>query len=218
MNLFISFLIGTFVALPIAIVVWLISFFAFDQTMMLSSAYSLGGGLSIYWLLSMMVKASFLKKNQLTRKEYRYIKKNLNEAKLKIKRLNKSLFQIREIPSFKQRIDIIRLTRRIYNLTKKEPKRFYQAEKFYFSHLDSIVELTEKYALLTSQPKKTLELNQTLNETRYTLNDLSKAIEKDLYVILADDIDHLNYEVDVAKYTINTHKEQKYLEESRLKK
>jgi 5-bromo-4-chloroindolyl phosphate hydrolysis protein len=218
MNLFKSFLIGTFAAFPSAILVWLLCFFAFDQTFLLSSAYSLLGGAVVYSLLSMIVTTRFLKKNQLTRREYRYIKKNLEEAKQKIKRLNKSLFQIREIPSFKQRIEILRITRRIYKLTRKEPKRFYKAEEFYFSHLDSIVEITEKYALLSAQPKNNPELNQTLNETRKTLNELTGAIEKDLYAMLADDIDHLNFENDVAKYAIKTRNDAKFLEEGRLKK
>lgn len=31
---------------------------------------------------------------------------------------------------------------------------FYEAEDFFFSHLDSLVELTEKYAFLEKQPVK----------------------------------------------------------------
>lgn len=219
MNPFISFLVGTFVALPIAAITGVTSFFAFDQTFLLSSGYSLGGGILAYLLISMNVNSRFLKKNRLTRKEYRYIKKNLNEAKPKISQLNRSIFQIREIPSFKQRVDVVRISRRIYKLTKKEPRRFYKAEQFYFSHLDSVVELTEKYSLLSSQPNKNFELEQTLNETRHTLNELTEAVEKDLYKILSDDIDDLNFEVDVAKHSIKSQKDAENLEHSgRLKK
>lgn len=215
MNLFISFLVGTFVAVPTAIFVWLLSYFAFDLTFWLSSVISLVGGIFAYMLISVNVNSRFLKKNQLTRKEYRYIKKNLDEAKLKINRLNKSVFQIREIPSFKQRIDVVRISRRIYKLTKKEPKRFYKAEQFYFSHLDSVVALTDKYALLSTQPKKTSELELSLKETRHTLNELTQAVEHDLYEILSDDIDHLNFEVDVAKYSIKTLKDSQFNKDSR---
>lgn len=211
MNLFISFLVGTFVALPIAVIAGLVSFFGFDQTFLMSSVYSLAGGVITYLLITRNVTSRFLKKNQLSRKEFKYISKNLNEAKLKIKRLNRSAFQIRELPSFKQRIDVVRITRKIYKLTKKEPKRFYKAEQFYFSHLDSVVELTEKYALLSSQPKKNLEIEQSLNETRRTLSELTKEVERDLYEILEDDIDHMNFEVDVAKKSIKTLDESRRL-------
>ena len=84
-------------------------------------------------------------------------------------------------------------------LQKKEPKRFFQAERFYYSHLDSIVELSEKYAFLNTQPSKTPELMESLQETKGTIHQLADTLEKDLYIVLEDDIDHLQFELDVAK-------------------
>lgn len=69
-------------------------------------------------------------------------------------RLRKALFQAKSIQMFKQNAEMLRIVRRIYLLTKKEPKRFYQAERFFYQTLDSVVELTEKYAFLSSHPKK----------------------------------------------------------------
>ena len=96
-------------------------------------------------------------------------------------------------------------------MTKKEPKRFYRAEEFYFSHLDSIVEMTEKYSLLASQPKKNIEINQSLLETRQTLNEMTRILEEDLYHFVANDVDHLNFEIDVAKNTIKKQNENRWL-------
>ncbi|WP_442596411.1 5-bromo-4-chloroindolyl phosphate hydrolysis family protein [Neobacillus sp. D3-1R] len=202
MNSFLSFIIRTSIAAPTAVIVWPISFFGFGQTFLLSSAISIGGGLVAYWTTSVITNSRFLKKHQLSRKEYLYIKKNLEEAKPKINRLNKALFKIRHVPSLKERVDVLRITRKIYRLTKLEPKRFYKAEPFYFSHLDSLVELTEKYAFLSSQPKKNLELDRSLYETRQTLSELAQLLEEDLYKVISDDIDHLNFEIDVAKKSI----------------
>ncbi|MDA6131605.1 5-bromo-4-chloroindolyl phosphate hydrolysis family protein, partial [Escherichia coli] len=75
---------------------------------------------------------------------------------------HKAMFSIRHFPTLKQRMEFMRVTRRIYRLTRSEPKRFYPAEKFYFSHLDSAVELAEKYVFLSSQPRKSRELDQSL--------------------------------------------------------
>jgi 5-bromo-4-chloroindolyl phosphate hydrolysis protein len=219
MNPFISFLVGLFVILPLTITVWLLSYIAYDQTLLLSTVISLSGGFFTYKLISMYARSKFLKKHALTRKEFRYIKKNLGEADRKISRLNKAFLQIREIPSLKQRIDVVRITRRIYKLAKKEPRRFYDAEQFFFSHLDSVVELTEKYALLSSQPNKTLEIEHSLRETRSTLNELTRAVESDLHEMLSDDLDRLNYEIDVAKHSLKIDKDSKMLEDNwRLKK
>ncbi|WP_370576293.1 5-bromo-4-chloroindolyl phosphate hydrolysis family protein [Neobacillus niacini] len=168
MNRFLSFLVQSVVTVPSAITVWFLSYFAFDLTFLISFAISLAGGVIVYKITSGVMTTRFLKKHQLTRKEYRYIKKNLDEAKQKINKLNKSLFSIRDLPTIKQRLDVLRITRKIQSMTQTEPKRFYKAEKFYFSHLDSVVELTEKYRFLSQQPKKSHEIDVSLYETRQT--------------------------------------------------
>lgn len=215
MNLFLAFLIRMLLALPAASSTWLLSYFAFNQSFWLSGGIGLGAGALTYFITGMVQKHQFLKRHQLTRKEYVYIKKNLVDAKQKMIRLHKALFSIRHIPSLKQRMELMRTTRKIYKLTKNEPKRFYKAELFYFSHLDSAVELSEKYVFLSSQPKKTHELEQSLYETRRTLEEMTELVEEDLYKVISDDIDQLNFEIDVAKHTIKTVKDSRIQDESR---
>lgn len=215
MNRFLSFLIQSVVTVPSAVTVWFLSYFAFDLTFLVSSAISLAGGGIVYKITSAVITSRFLKKHQLTRKEYRYIKKNLDEAKPKINKLNRSLFSIRDLPTIKQRLDVLRITRKIQSMTQTEPRRFYKAEKFYFSHLDSVVELTEKYRFLSQQPKKNHEIDVSLYETRQTLTDLTKALEEDLYHVISDDLDTLNFEIDVAKHSIKKLNDTKTIDESR---
>lgn len=215
MNRFLSFVVQTFVTVPSVAAVGLVSYITFDQTFLISTAFSLAGGAAASMITSGIMTNRFLKKHQLTRKEYRYIKKNLDEAKYKINRLNKALFSIRDISTLKQRLDVLRITKKIHSLTKTEPKRFYKAEKFYFSHLDSVVELTEKYRFLSLQPKKNHEIDLSLYDTKQTLTDLTKVLEDDLYYIISDDIDHLNFEIDVAKHTIKKLNDSKFQDESR---
>lgn len=209
MNSFLSWLIRAAVSIPSAIMIWFVGFLTLNHTFWISSGLALAGGILVFWLASFYTGSQFLKKNGLTRKEYRYIKKNLEEAKQKISRLHKTLFSIRHLPSLKERVELLRVIRKLYTMTKREPKRFYQAERFYFSHLDSVLELTEKYAFLSSQPKRNREIEWSLAETRSTLSELSKLVEKDLYHVLENDIDHLNFEIDVAKYAISTGKAAK---------
>lgn len=215
MNPIVSFIIRSFVAVPVTILTGLIAVVFFHQHLLPSLGYAIAGGIATHFILAFIMSSYFLKKHQLSRKEYRYIQKNLAEASKRIRRLNKSLFTIRDLSSVKSRIDILRITKKIQKMALKEPKRFYQAEPFYFSHLDSVVELTEKYNFLSSQPKKNLEINQSLIETRQTLNELTKVLEEDLYHVVSNDIDTLNFEIDVAKHTINKQKEAKFPEENR---
>ncbi|WP_057913918.1 5-bromo-4-chloroindolyl phosphate hydrolysis family protein [Peribacillus muralis] len=215
MNRFFTDFISILVAFPFVLPVLLISYFTLNMPLVASVALSIAGGALAYCLSLAYFSSRFLKNHGLTRKEYHYIKRNINEAKPKIRRVQKALISVRHISSFKQRKDMIKMIRKIYSLTKKEPKRFYQAEQFYYSHLDSATELAEKYVFLSRQPRKTRELELSLAETRKTLKDLTKTIEQDLYNVIADDIDNLNFELDVAKHTIKTRKESQVIDESR---
>ncbi|MFT0803878.1 5-bromo-4-chloroindolyl phosphate hydrolysis family protein [Bacillus swezeyi] len=199
MKSILHFLIRAAAASSVSVLLWFTSFFALNQTFLLSSFYAAGAGIVIYLGGKCYGTYMILKDNQLTRREYAYIKQNLQEAKLKIARLRKALFAVKNIQTIKQNIEILRIVRKIYMITKNEPKRFYQVERFYYQNLDSIVELTEKYAFLASQPKRNAKLEVSLSDTRITIEQLAKQLEEDLYDLLKTDIDHLEFELDVAK-------------------
>lgn len=215
LNSFMHFLTRTGVTLPTGAVTWVVSLIAFDQTFMMSVIYALLSGTTAYLLTGGIMQHKFLKKHALTRKEYKFIQKQLKEANGKINRLNRTIYKIRHFSSIKQRIELMRMTKKIYRLTQQDPKRFYLGEQFYYSHLDSVVEIAEKYALLSAQPKKNRELQATLTETRNTLSQLSKTIEEDLHKIVSDDIDDLHFELDVVKHTTNKNKDKELIDESR---
>lgn len=204
-------------AIPTAGIVWLISYFGFQQTILLSTGFSVVGGIIVYYGAKGIMTQRFIKSQGLTRREYKYIEKNLDEAKKKIERLNKALFSVRQLSSLKQNIEILRISRKIYRITKKEPKRFYLGEKFYFYHLDSFVELAEKYSFLSSQPTKNHDITQSLKETRRTIDEMRYALEKDLDKVLSDDLDHLQFELDVAKRNMNAFRNSQLDESRRLK-
>ncbi|KMY48444.1 5-bromo-4-chloroindolyl phosphate hydrolysis family protein [Peribacillus loiseleuriae] len=207
MNRLVTSIAGIVISGPIAVIIWPVCVYGFGQTIILSTIWSVLGGVLAFGASSIYMTARFLKKHGLSRKEYRYIQGNVKEAKSKVFRACKALLSIRHIPSLKERIELVRMIRKIYSLTKKEPKRFYQAEQFYFSHLDSTLELAEKYVFLAAQPKKNKELDLSLIETRRTLEKLTKTVEEDLYEVISNDIQELDFEIDVAKQTIKNTKE-----------
>ena len=159
---FFQFLFRSFVAAFTSVLVWTISYFPLNQTFLISMLFGLFGGLFIFFVLKWFFSHRFLRNSGLSRKEYNYIKKNLKEAKLKINRLQKAMWRTRNLASMKKMLKWFVSLIKFIGITKREPKRFYRAEQFYYTNLDSIVELTEKYAFLNSQPVKTPELTQSL--------------------------------------------------------
>ncbi|WP_338469444.1 5-bromo-4-chloroindolyl phosphate hydrolysis family protein [Niallia sp. XMNu-256] len=209
MKYFFQFILRTAAGISTTVLVWLISFFSFDIAIFPSFLTGLIGGGIVFLLIGGLFNRQFLKDNGISRREYKYVKQNLKEAKEKINRLQKAMLRIRNLSDIKQNLELVRLVNKIYSTTKKEPKRFFKAERFYFTNLDSVVELTEKYALLHSQPAKTSELIISLKETRLTIDKLTDSIEQDLFKVLEDDIDDLHFELDVAKKTIGRLPENK---------
>ncbi|MFD1350989.1 5-bromo-4-chloroindolyl phosphate hydrolysis family protein [Oceanobacillus caeni] len=203
MRTFVLFMIQSISSFTMMIAIWLLSFLALEQTFLLSSVYALISGGLTFLTVGRVSNRRFVKKNGLTHKEYKYIEKNLKEAKEKISRLQRALVNVRSIQHAKRNIEMIRTVRKIYSNTKKEPKRFYKAEGFFYERLDSLVELAEKYSFLSSQPAKSKEMIVSLHETDSTLNSLNESVKKDLYIMLNDDVDTLHFELDVAKNSIN---------------
>ncbi|WP_338754581.1 5-bromo-4-chloroindolyl phosphate hydrolysis family protein [Bacillus sp. FJAT-52991] len=190
------------VATPIAAGWGALAFYQWGFSPLITSITSFTLGAVLFYSLGRLANARLYKKYGLARKEYYFILDNLKEAKEKLSRLQKGFIKVRSINSFKQMIELNRLVRRIFSIVKKEPQRFYEAEAFFYSHLDSVVELSEKYAALNSHRMKNESVKQSLIETQETLNDLTKILENDLHQVLAKDIEHLSFELDVAKHSL----------------
>lgn len=196
---FVQFLLSSSAASVAAVAVWLISFAALEVGFLLSSVYALLGGGGSYVSLKGIMQWRFLRHAGLSRREYKYIKQNLKEARTKIGRLQKAFLRVKSIPQAKENLEIWQTVRSIYRNTKREPRRFYQAEPFFYSHLDSLVELAEKHAYLASQPSPSKEMIESLAETRRTISGMGEMVRKDLHIMLNDDMNTLHMEMDVAK-------------------
>ncbi|WP_044893266.1 5-bromo-4-chloroindolyl phosphate hydrolysis family protein [Bacillus alveayuensis] len=194
-----SFLIRSIFSFLTMVISWFIIFFAFNASFFLSVMLSLMIGFFVFLISQLLAKQKLLKTNGLSRREYAYIHRNLKEAKQKQIRLQRTLFKARTIDSWKILFDINRLSRRIYQIVKNEPKRFYQGEKYFYYHLDSCVELSEKYVQLASQPIKDADIRHSLEVTKKTLRELNNHLEKDLIDVLSNDLNDLKWELDFAK-------------------
>jgi len=190
--------------IPVMITSWSILYFMVNTGFWISSGLAIG----IYVITNFTIKKiqhrRIMKKYQLTPSEYFHIRKQLKEANTKITILNKHYTKVRSFNSFKQLFEMNRLAKRIVSLVKSNPRKFYQAEKFFYAHLDSAVELTSKYTLLVSQPVKNADIKIALQDTRDTLQSINSIMEEDLEGLLASDIEQLKMELDFVK--LSTHK------------
>lgn len=202
MKAFFQFILRSMAAFTATGATWLISFFAFGQAFLISSAIALLGGAGTYYGMKFVSTHRYAKENGLTRQEYKFIDNNLKEAKDKIRRLQRAVYSVSQLGNARENRELLATVKSIYSNTKRDPRRFFQAEGFYYKHLDSLVEISEKYAYLSKQPVKSREMNETMRDSRHAIIVLGQTVKKDLRVMLNDDVDTLHFELDVAKKTI----------------
>ena len=68
------------------------------------------------------------------------------------------------------------------------------------------MEITSKYSLLVNQQLKDQDIKIALQNTRETLNELNKELEKDLKNAVATDLQQLRMEIDFVDVTLNKDK------------
>ena len=113
----ISRIFGMMVGIPVAIIAWMISIFGLDLSFIIDAVIGLGGFIVSYFPTQRLTSQKYLNEIGLTRREYRYVRGQLNQAQAKIRMILKSFINIRSIKDFRQVNDIYRISRSIYMLS-----------------------------------------------------------------------------------------------------
>lgn len=160
------------------------------------------------FLLKHNQKKKVMKLAGITKEEYKHIDSQLSTANKQIQALSQNYLRVRSVAAFKQLLEITRISKNIVKIVKTDPQKFYNVEQFFYAHLPSAVQLTDKYTMLSKQPVKDKDIQLTLSKTRETLTDLNETIQIDLKDALSNDIDHLQMEIEFANRSNNRRKEQ----------
>ncbi|MGE7840326.1 5-bromo-4-chloroindolyl phosphate hydrolysis family protein [Lysinibacillus sp. NPDC093712] len=176
--------------------------------------YFLGG---LLFAGTYATSTALLKQNQkrkvmhiagISKDEYKHIELQLSTANKHIQTLSQNYLRVRSVSAFKQLLEMTRISKNIVKIVKTDPQKFYNVEPFFYAHLPSAVELTDKYTMLSKQPVKDKEIQVTLSKTRETLSDLNSTFQIDLKDALSNDIDHLQMEIEFANRSNLRKKEQ----------
>ena len=196
------FIIRHLISFPLFIISWISLQLGANLNFFLAGLISVGVYVLSVNISKVVQSRLIIKKYDMTIAEFKHVQQQLREAKLKLNKLNGYFIKVRSIRAFKQLFEMNRLAKKIFQIVRTNPKKFFHIEPFFYAHLDSAVELTEKYTLLVSQPIKASAVQDALKDTRETLHELNKVMENDLQQVLASDIEHLKMELDFAKISI----------------
>lgn len=195
----ISRLFGVLVGIPVAFIVWMVTVFAWDLSFLIYAIVGAGGFLLSYFPTQRLTSRKYLNEIGLSRRDYRYVRTQLNQAQLKIRTILKSFMNIRSIKDFRQVNDIYRISRSIYTSIKQRPGMFFKVEGFFYSHLDNALNLVDSYTLLSRMPRKSKEEKQKLEQTRITLDEVKRTLIADLKRLNEEDYERLDVEMELNK-------------------
>ncbi|MEJ7179604.1 5-bromo-4-chloroindolyl phosphate hydrolysis family protein [Staphylococcus capitis] len=195
----ISRLFGVLVGIPVAFIVWMVTVFAWDLSFLIYAIVGASGFLLSYFPTQRLTSRKYLNEIGLSRRDYRYVRTQLNQAQLKIRTILKSFMNIRSIKDFRQVNDIYRISRSIYTSIKQRPGMFFKVEGFFYSHLDNALNLVDSYTHLSRMPRKSKEEKQKLEQTRITLDEVKRTLIADLKRLNEEDYERLDVEMELNK-------------------
>lgn len=193
------------VSLPLMSAMFPILYLGAEIGLLASGAVAAGTYIASNTSLKQYQLSSDSKQLGMTRSEYRHVRVQIKEGKEKIKNLQSQYYKVRSISSFKQLMDMVKIANKILLIVQQNPRKFYLAEPFFYSHLDSAIELTGKYTLLVGQPVKDMEMRIALQDTREMLRSLQHVMEADLKRVLSTDVEQLRMELDYARLAVDQH-------------
>ncbi|MET1014938.1 MAG: 5-bromo-4-chloroindolyl phosphate hydrolysis family protein, partial [Paenisporosarcina sp.] len=119
------FIIRHLISFSIFITSWITLQFGTDIKFFIAGLISVG----IYVLSVNVIKKVqsrlIIKKYNMTLPEYKHVQQQLKEAKLKLNKLNGYFIKVRSIRAFKQLFEMNRLAKRIFQIVRTNPKKFY---------------------------------------------------------------------------------------------
>lgn len=193
-----SYVLGALLAVPISVFAFLFSTIQLDIHFLLDMGIFLGSYVFSYLPIQWYSSGKFLKEMGLTRSEYRFIRKQLNDANPKLKTLYKNYMRVRSYSEFKKLNEISKLARTIYNTVKQAPEKFYNVESFFYSHLDNTVNLIDNYTRLQRMPNKSKEEKAKLKQTKLTIDENKRTLIADLKRLNESSYHQLDIEMELS--------------------
>ncbi|PTI30070.1 5-bromo-4-chloroindolyl phosphate hydrolase [Mammaliicoccus vitulinus] len=193
-----SYVLGALLSVPMAFIAFLFSVFQLDLHFMIDTAVFAGSYVFSFLPIQWYSSRKYLKEMGLTRREFHFIRKQLNDAQPKLKRLYKNYMRVRSYSEFKNLNEVAKLARTIYNTVKQSPEKFYAVESFFYSHLDNTVNLIDNYTMLQRMPNKSKEEKAKLKQTKLTIDENKRTLVADLKQLNESSYHQLDIEMELA--------------------
>lgn len=141
--------------------------------------------------------------------EIDFFRETMAEAKEQIDCLEKNMNQLAKLKAINIRNNTVRTAKIYFKAIVKEPDRLHHADKFLYTYLPNIVELTTKYVEINDHEIKNKQTYELMDESAKIIDEMSKLILADYQKFLTIDLDELEVEISVAKQSLSRDNKRK---------
>ncbi|MGX7419462.1 5-bromo-4-chloroindolyl phosphate hydrolysis family protein [Carnobacterium gallinarum] len=138
----------------------------------------------------------------MSKEETQFFRETMNTAKNQILILEKNMHQVTKLKTIESRNNTIQLTKALFKEITNEPRRLHQVDKFLYSHLPSLVDLTEKYIEISNHEVKNKTTFEVLDKSASTIDEMCQLIAVDYASFKAEDLENMDLEIELAKQAI----------------
>ena len=154
-------------------------------------------------------KEAFYQSKGMTKEQIAYFRSTMDQAKTTIQEIESNLPQRSKLKAIAARNDTMDILKDFFKNIVNQPNRLHEVDKFLYTHLPSLKELTEKYIAIDGHVSKTKETYTALDNCARTIDDMSRLIGEDYVHFMSNDIEDMDIELELAKQVLKRDNEGK---------
>ncbi|MDE1547921.1 5-bromo-4-chloroindolyl phosphate hydrolysis family protein [Jeotgalibaca caeni] len=150
-------------------------------------------------------KEAFYREMGLTKEEMNLFRSTMHTAREQIYAVEANSKQRNKLKAIITRNNTIAILKDFFRHIVEQPQRLHEVNKFLYTHLPNLKELTEQYLEIDQHVAKSKETYQALDKCAETIDDMCILIKDDYLAFMANDIDNMDVEIELANHVINSH-------------
>ena len=154
-------------------------------------------------------KEAFYHSKGLTKEQIAYFRNTMDQAKTTIQDIEANLQQRSKLKAIAARNDTMDILKDFFRSIVNQPNRLHEVDKFLYTNLPSLKELTEKYIAIDGHVSKTKDTYTALDNCAHTIDDMTRLIAEDYVRFMSNDIADMDIELELAKQVLKRDNEGK---------
>ncbi len=154
-------------------------------------------------------KEAFYHSKGMTKDQIAYFRSTMAQAKTTIEDIESNLQQRSKLKAIAARNDTVGILKDFFRNIVNQPNRLHEVDKFLYTNLPSLKELTEKYITIDGHVSKPKETYTALDNCAQTIDEMCRLIAEDYVRFMSNDIEDMDIELELAKQVLKRDNEGK---------